>query len=559
MVPALRSLEENGIFTSTEIRSLISKRRDYEYTLRRRTVRKTDFLLYLEFEMNLLKLFKIRKSSLPKMKPAVCDFHIEQHIHLTFVRALRKFKTDVSFWLQYIDFCKKNDSGKKLGGVYGEVLAIHPHVVGIWIDAASWEFFDNANAKNARVLLQRGLRINKTCQQLFLQYFNLEFHYIQKMRGRREILQLHGKRSKAMEESGTYNGEVPRLIFAQAIKSVPNDVAFRLKFLDMCAEFPQTEEVESMILESIKSDFSTNEEAWVARALHYYKGGTDVQTAISTIEEGIETVSSATMYIAAVNFGKKVCESLPAESSLAVANWVGSVLQKASSIDKTSVDLQQMRAEFFLNTGEVGKAVVILESGCKEFGNEQNSVDLWVLWGSVLARRGGGGQEQGLKDGIKVLQMGLVTIAFGLETESAYEFWKIASTLLDLLLLVGDFAGVEGMVIKAPQTVMMKLAEMYLRHKIASEGVEGMRYVYNFVRMNAVGGDPIGFYSMCLGSENDVSGRRGIYETLLASTVVQSDGVVKEGILGRWEEEERGRGEGGKANMIAIRRAQGRR
>ncbi|CAM9733515.1 unnamed protein product, partial [Hapterophycus canaliculatus] len=50
--------------------------------------------------------------------------------------------------------------------------------------------FDGGNASSARSLMQRGLRINPTAQNLWLQYFRLEFSYVEKLMGRREILGL---------------------------------------------------------------------------------------------------------------------------------------------------------------------------------------------------------------------------------------------------------------------------------------------------------------------------------------------------------------------------------
>ena len=64
--------------------------------------------------MNLLKLYTLRVSKLKKTSSSPSDHHIEQHIHLIFRRGLRKFKSDLNFWMQYIDFCKKNESQKKV-------------------------------------------------------------------------------------------------------------------------------------------------------------------------------------------------------------------------------------------------------------------------------------------------------------------------------------------------------------------------------------------------------------------------------------------------------------
>ena len=113
--------------------------------------------------------------------------------------------------------------------------------------------------KNERVLMQRGLRINKTSRDLWLQCFALELHYVQKLRGRREILELRlideGATTSSGEEGGERGGEVAeegegssllpaRVVYRNAIKAAPDDVTFRLKFVEACREFPETEELE---------------------------------------------------------------------------------------------------------------------------------------------------------------------------------------------------------------------------------------------------------------------------------------------------------------------------
>eukprot|EP00518_Triparma_eleuthera_P023484 CAMPEP_0197556064 /NCGR_PEP_ID=MMETSP1320-20131121/14508_1 /TAXON_ID=91990 /ORGANISM="Bolidomonas sp., Strain RCC2347" /LENGTH=70 /DNA_ID=CAMNT_0043117155 /DNA_START=158 /DNA_END=366 /DNA_ORIENTATION=- len=59
MVPALRDFVKYGLFKEYEVKSLINKRREFEYLLRRMSVRKSDYLLYLTYEFNLNKLFTL--------------------------------------------------------------------------------------------------------------------------------------------------------------------------------------------------------------------------------------------------------------------------------------------------------------------------------------------------------------------------------------------------------------------------------------------------------------------------------------------------------------------
>jgi len=332
MVPALRDLMDKGIFSENEIRAIVTRRRTSEYLLRRRAPRKTDYSRYIEAEENLEKLRSIRnkrslarkaakersdmdnkdtnedgteKTKKKKGSSSIGDASIVQHIHLLFVRAKRKWKQDLSWHLQHAEFAKRSFSFTILGKIYAEALQLHPRNASLWIEAASHEFFGyvassnsygmsgGGSIKNARILLQRGLRINPTLKELWLQYFCLELHYIQKLRGRRELLQL-GKRTILTDrddddsdddgdelkgkglsqiEAMYEEAKLPRVIYKNAIQNIPKDVPFRLAFVECCRRFPKTEVVEGDVMSSVEADFGTLEEAWIARAKYIVESG----------------------------------------------------------------------------------------------------------------------------------------------------------------------------------------------------------------------------------------------------------------------------------------------
>ena len=317
MVPALRDLMDKEVFTESEVKAIVERRRESEYLLRRRSARKADYLRYIEAERNLEKLRNLRNKKVlarkseeereerkrvekeggkyvkSKSSSSIGDASIVQHIHLLYTRAKRKWKDDLSFHIQHAEFAKEKKSFSMLSKIYAEALQMHPRNTSLWIEAASHEYFgfivntkNNAmsgggSIKSARVMLQRGLRVNPAAQDLWLQSFCLELHYIQKLRGRRDHLQLGLKKSKIVEDSDASDDEddknsnlesffeeakLPRIIYKNAIKAVPSDVLFRVKFLEQCKLFPQTEIIVDEIMDSIEEDFGEHEEAWIARA-----------------------------------------------------------------------------------------------------------------------------------------------------------------------------------------------------------------------------------------------------------------------------------------------------
>lgn len=60
MAPTLRVLESLAIFTSNEVKQIVTKRTEYEYVLHRRVLTVHDVYLYLQYELNLDKLRIIR-------------------------------------------------------------------------------------------------------------------------------------------------------------------------------------------------------------------------------------------------------------------------------------------------------------------------------------------------------------------------------------------------------------------------------------------------------------------------------------------------------------------
>jgi hypothetical protein len=557
MVPALTDLRDTLIFSPTEITALIAKRREFEYLLQRVHARKSDFLLYLSFEMNLLKLYAIRRSKLPKKKPSAGDHHIEQHIHLTFTRAMRKYKADIGMWMQWIDFSKKNDSTRKLGSIYAQALQFHPRSAQLWIDCASWEFFDNNNAKNARVILQRAIRSCANDKKVWSQYFTMELHYIQKMRGRREVLQLDGAMGKKMAESDMFSGKVPLLVYQGAIRAVPDDVAFRLDFLHILRDFPQTEMLETAILDSIERDFSGDTEAWIARAAHALQLG--AAQSIAVLRESTEALShSSDVYNAVFEFLKKMMEDEAVAANVAViyGEFVADAMRRLSASEMGET-LSYSCAEFLVFCNDQESAIDLLKSVCLgddgDFGEPRSKPEsitpMFLLWAGVLLK---GGDEDACVD---VLEGALRSVDWDLTGSMAY--LKLAGMLVDVLLTrtpetYEGLKRVEFIIAASPPAAQRSLAVAYLSHCAVVGGVEGIRHAFKFARSTVAGGDLTEFYELCLSGEVDVQKKRVIYETLLSGR--KGHGDYCDSLIERWAKEESEAGNMDFARGVILRR-----
>jgi U3 small nucleolar RNA-associated protein 6 len=435
MVAPLRDWLDRGIFSQCEIQAIVSRRRESEYALRRRAARKADFLRYIESEMALESLRQLRTKKVSNRRdrkneePAarkkngglpIGDVHVVQLIHLLFVRALRKFRSDVALHLQHAAFARESKSYNKLTTIYTEALQVHPRNVGLWIEAASHEFFGHREGQkvhgggaiqSARVLMQRGLRINSKSQDLWIQYFCLELHYLQKLRGRREILQLTIKEE---EEDALYrDAPIAVIVYKNAIKAIPESVSFRMKFLEQCQLFPQTDVLEGIITESMETDFANKPESWIARAA--YVAGKQSQatvpvvgfardadhgddecdnepvskklrinepcdTVLSILEQALDAIPTADMCLMVIQFCR---EYMNESNEAATTSFVETVFDRAIAEKKVMTsELALEHSDYLASQGKLEAAIESL----KDFSCSQNSIDVTLRVAMLLQR-----------------------------------------------------------------------------------------------------------------------------------------------------------------------------
>ena len=102
---------------------------------------------------------------------------------------------------------------------------MHPRAFNLWIDAASFEFFDrggDGNIERDRVLIQRALRLNPQSKELWLQCFALDLNFLDEI----------GRLYYSFEARASTQSLMPaKIVLRNAIKDIPDSVNFRLEFL----------------------------------------------------------------------------------------------------------------------------------------------------------------------------------------------------------------------------------------------------------------------------------------------------------------------------------------
>jgi U3 small nucleolar RNA-associated protein 6 len=104
-----------------------------------------------------------------------------------FERALQKFKSDVSLWLQYLRVAQRAGSRALAGRIAARAVQLHPRTPSLYVLAASHELA-NGGMGSARVLLQRGLRLNADCVDMWREYVRLELGFVEALRRRWDVL-----------------------------------------------------------------------------------------------------------------------------------------------------------------------------------------------------------------------------------------------------------------------------------------------------------------------------------------------------------------------------------
>lgn len=329
MFPEFEDLKEKEIFTEKEIKKILENRRSLEYKINKNHVTIQDYINYIVHEKKVEKLIKVRKQkySLDRKDVGITlsDYSIIRRIHTLYQKCLKTFKGELDIWIEYLQWSLEVKSTRTLGKNFAKAIQLHPTIPTFWILAAKYEFEHQNSVNAARVLLQRGLRLNPGTKELWIEYFRLEVLWILKIKERRRVLFPESdhnatlntrKEDDRLDANGDHvildksmdiemdstkhdiimdskhdgtislsNQEItpsqdnllefiiPKTIFTNAIKNI-TDVGFRKQFLDVLEVLESTDTISlrNMICESLLTDFPLDPEAvdLVCRQVRYH-------------------------------------------------------------------------------------------------------------------------------------------------------------------------------------------------------------------------------------------------------------------------------------------------
>ncbi|XP_043477850.1 U3 small nucleolar RNA-associated protein 6 homolog [Leptopilina heterotoma] len=259
MILELEQMERIKLFDKNEVRGIAKNRKEHEYKIERHTKCKEDYLRYIQYEMDLLKLVKQRREKLGiTQKKSSIDYAIANRVNRLYKQAIYRFQDDVRFWIAYMKFCKNVGFQSSLGRMLGKMLQIHQDKPKCWHIAAQWEIEESKDLQNARQLLLRGLHFHPSSSLLFIDMYKLEL---------KEALLKQSQGSKTEELPTGEDGEIPKewkrvhVVYEQAFKMV-KDIKFVIELLNVTKEFENTESLQNKIVNDMVKEYSNEPLLW---------------------------------------------------------------------------------------------------------------------------------------------------------------------------------------------------------------------------------------------------------------------------------------------------------
>ncbi|KAK9227687.1 hypothetical protein WN943_012742 [Citrus x changshan-huyou] len=457
MVDELDDLERRGLFTRHEISEIVKQRRKFEYRLKRPSPLKQDYLAYIEYESQLDALRRLRKKSIgrdegrerrvsKKMKKSVSDFSGVARILEIYRLAVMRFKGDIELWFKYMEFCRQRKNGR-MKKVLAQVIRFHPKVPGVWIYAAAWEFDHNLNVTAARALMQNGLRVCPTSEELWVEYLRMELTYLNKLKARKvalgedkgtlvrdhrdadekrwinenkdlfmpldgEVENTDGSQPENMESQKSVDLfreqglRVLQTIYSGAVEALPSSFNLRQRFFEIveATNLAQSDDMHEKILSDMQRDFLVDPKYWdwLARLKmtdSVSKDGTSedivpsqMQKAIQVYEEALKNVPSSMIFDLYTKFlmdmiAPKKEETRDSELPSHVEHYISHLLtvyEKAKAMGCLTEDIAHRYVTLYLQLGKLDEARKLAAKLCS--GKLSDSVQLWLLRISVEIR-----------------------------------------------------------------------------------------------------------------------------------------------------------------------------
>jgi hypothetical protein len=178
LLPTFTALQRTKILSDEEVKTLIQKVRQFEYSVNKRTKRPKDYLNYAEYLSDLLELVSIRRKSIDfKQKRDEIEKPLKMHAAHLFRICSERFKK-AEYYQKEIDFLSENELFHILTKTFTRFLQFHGSNPRNHEQAGRWEYFENKSAENARVIFQLAVRKFPKDIGLWVAFIEMEIAYV---------------------------------------------------------------------------------------------------------------------------------------------------------------------------------------------------------------------------------------------------------------------------------------------------------------------------------------------------------------------------------------------
>jgi len=246
MLAELKDFMEKGLFSRVEAKLIMKKRREFEMALVRRVARKSDFLRYAAYEMDLERLRRKRVEKIKERPPrTLSDYAIVKRVFQIFERAVRKFRGDVGLWMEYIRVAEKVGAKSLVGKITARAIQMHPTESWLYVMSANGEM-KTGNISGARTMMERGIRMNAKDEHTWVEWIKLEMGYVQQL-----------KEEGVEGADDVVHGGIVEVVIENAVREIGRDNhAFIKTVADGISEYPLTDdETRGRLVERVISIF----------------------------------------------------------------------------------------------------------------------------------------------------------------------------------------------------------------------------------------------------------------------------------------------------------------
>ncbi|KAK5657535.1 hypothetical protein OQA88_3108 [Cercophora sp. LCS_1] len=180
--PQLREFEEKEIFNKDEIKSLVTKRSDFEHLVLAPGCKPAEFLAYVEWERSLDRL---RAKRCRRLNIRNSNSHASQaRTFGIFERAVLKHPGCIPLWVAYLQFAAEAKASKRWRKIVTRALRLHPSNAGLWIMAGR-RAAQSGDMERARAHFLRGCRFCTGESTLWLEYARCEMEWLARVEAKK--------------------------------------------------------------------------------------------------------------------------------------------------------------------------------------------------------------------------------------------------------------------------------------------------------------------------------------------------------------------------------------